>query len=283
MISYIILHYKNMDETLECLECLKKIIAIDSHIIIVDNNTLSKNDEIKLKEYTSDILKLNKNFGFAKANNKGIQYAKEKYNSKYYVIINNDVLIKQKSFESNIVKNFQKYSFDMLGPKINSTTGESVNPFPAYKDEDEIKKEIRKCKKLRFIYNSVILSSLLRIYIRLKKIFKKPVLIKNGINLEKNVPLHGCAIIFSDKYVNKYKYPFYNETFLYHEEEFLYQKILKDNLISIYDPKIEVFHKEGASLDNLYNNNRKKLLFQVNERIKSLELLIKYIEVNYEK
>lgn len=283
MFSYIILHYKNIDETVECLECLKKIISKKSHIIVVDNNTLNKDEETKLKKYTKDILKLNENYGFAKANNQGIEYARGKYNSKYYVVINNDVFIKQKSFEESIIKNFEKYSFDMLGPKIDSPSGESVNPFPAFKTSSEIKKEINKCKKLIRIYNNAFFSYVLKIYIQTKHLIKKTVLNKNGKKLEKNVPLHGCAIIFSDKYLNKYPYAFYNETFLYHEEEFLYQRVLNENILSIYDPKIKVFHKEGSSLNNLYVNNRKKQLFQTKERLKSLELLQKFIEVNYDK
>ena len=173
MFSYIILHYKNIDETLECLESLRKNVSKESHIIVVDNNTLNKEAEKKIKEYTNDILKLDKNYGFAKANNKGIEYAKKKYNSNYYVVLNNDVLIYQKSFESNIIKDFEKYSFDMLGTKIDSPSGESVNPFPAYKDIYEVNREIEKCKKLIMIYNNVFLSYLL------KNIFKSNILLKN--------------------------------------------------------------------------------------------------------
>lgn len=283
MFSYIILHYKNIDETMECLKCLKQVVSKKSHIIVVDNNSLKSEEEREIKKYTKDILKLDENYGFAKANNKGINYAKEKYNSKYYVVINNDVLIKQKSFEVNIENAFEKYSFDILGPKIDSPSGESVNPFPAFKNLLEIKKEIKRCKKLILIYDNKILSYLLKNYIRIKYFIKKPVLLENGNKLEKNIPLHGCALIFSEKYLNKYKDAFYNDTFLYHEEEFLFQRVINEDLISIYDPKIKVFHKEGSSLNNIYANNRKKLLFQTKERLKSLELLQKFIEVNYEK
>ena len=90
-----------------------------------------------------------------------------------------------------------------------------------------------------------------------------------------NVALHGCALIFSKKYVDKYKYPFYNETFLYHEEEFLYDRIVNDKLISVYNPNIKVYHEEGSSLKNNLKNERKSKLFREKERIKSLKLLLK--------
>ena len=109
--------------------------------------------------------------------------------------------------------------------------------------------------------------------LKIKHIIKKPIPPKNGKVIKRNVALHGCAIIMSYKYVKKYDYPFYNDTFLFHEEEFLYQRILKDNLVSIYDPHIKVFHKEGSSLEG--NGKREKLVFITKERIKSLTLLEK--------
>ena len=92
-----------------------------------------------------------------------------------------------------------------------------------------------------------------------------------------NVPLHGCCIIFSKKYVNKYTDVFYNETFLFYEEEFLYQRILKDNLISVYDNKLEIFHKEGASVKKVGQNIRKSRLFREEKKLESLILLKNYI------
>ena len=98
---------------------------------------------------------------------------------------------------------------------------------------------------------------------------------KNGDDILQNVPIHGCAIIFSKKYVEKYDYPFYNETFLFHEEEFLYQRVQKDHLISIYNPELEVYHKEGSSVKKSMKSERKSKLFKERERKKSLELLLK--------
>ena len=78
MFSFIILHYKNIEETIECLTYLQKLDLKDAHIIIVDNNTLSISEEKLIKRFAKDILKLDQNYGFAKANNKGIEYAKKK-------------------------------------------------------------------------------------------------------------------------------------------------------------------------------------------------------------
>lgn len=277
MFSFIILHYKNISETTECLKRLKKIINNnEASIVVVDNNTLNAEEVLKIKKYTNDILILDKNYGFAKGNNKGIEYARTKYNPNFYCVINNDVFIEQKDFIDKVKKIYEKYKFDMLGPKIDSPTGESVNPFPVFKDKKTIESEIKKCRKLIRIYNSSVLTSLLNLYMKIKRIFKRNIVKpKNGDKTLQNVALHGCAIIFSKKYIEKYNEGFYNETFLFHEEEFLYQRILKDNLISIYEPTLHVFHKEGSSTKNNYKKIRKSKLFREKERLKSLLLLSK--------
>lgn len=273
MIAFIILHYKNIKDTLECIESiLKQETDKKVKIIVVDNNTLNEKDEQKLKKYNIDLIKLEKNKGFAKANNIGCKFAIKNYKPDYLIVSNNDIIIRQKGF---IEKIYNEEKFDILGPMILTKHGQSVNPFPVYKNIDEVEKQIKKAKKLIKIYQSIILRNMLKIYIKVKKIFKGEKLVTNGLKREYNVALHGCFLIFSKRYYKKYKDIFFNETFLYHEEEFIYQRIVKDKLISIYDPKLKVFHKEGASLNSTIKEEYPKLIFKNKEILKSLELLEK--------
>ena len=277
MFSFIILHYKNIEETINCLNCLKKFSSRNCNFIVVDNGTLSDSEEHKIKEFTEDVIKLQENKGFAKANNIGVRYAKEKYNSSFYIVLNSDVIIEQTDFIDIIADDYKKYKFDLLGPKIYSPTNESINPFPILKDISNVNAEIKRTKKLIKIYKSAILTFLLDNYLNLKKKIIKPTILNNENKNLVNVPLHGCCIIFSKKYVNKYTDVFYNETFLFYEEEFLYQRILKDNLISVYDNKLEIFHKEGASVKKVGQNIRKSRLFREEKKLESLILLKNYI------
>ncbi|MBE6149982.1 MAG: glycosyltransferase family 2 protein [Firmicutes bacterium] len=276
MISFIILHYKNIKDTIECIESIKKING-KYNIIVVDNNSTDKKEEKLIKKYCDDFIKLDENLGFAKANNIGCKYAIDKYKPDYLVVSNNDIVIEDEDFINKINKEYKKSKFDILGPKINTDNGQSVNPFPVYKTKEEVIKQINKTKKLIKIYNNILLRNIFNIYMNIKYKFKEKKLVYNGNNRECNVALHGCFIVFSKKYFERYEHVFYNETFLYHEEEFLYQRIIKDKLISIYEPSLEVFHKEGASLDFNYKNNYKKLIFKNNEIIRSLELLLNEI------
>lgn len=278
MITFIILHYKNIKDTIECIESINKLNYKDKKIIVINNDS-SDCDISLIKKYTKDVIVSKKNLGFANGNNLGCAYAIKKYNPEFLVVINNDTIITQKNFITKIFNCYKKYNFDILGPKIITNGGESVNPFPVYKTIDEVNKNINKNKKLITIYSNIVLRNLLKVYFKIKGIFIKKRHCTNGTSVEKAVALHGCALIFSKKYYQKYKDVFYPGTFLYHEEEFLEYRRKKDNLITIYDPKIEIFHKEGASLNNKFNDKEyNKLIFKCKEVIKSLELLKKIMK-----
>lgn len=279
MIGFVILHYKNINDTIECIDSILKLKTNQKvSIVVVDNNTLENNDEHTLLKYNVDLIKLDDNLGFAKANNIGCNFLIEKYLPDFLCVINNDTVINQSDFIEKIYMCYEKYDFDIMGPKIITDNGESVNPFPVYKNLYEINKAINKSKKLIYIYKSAFLTWLLNFYIKVKQIFVPPIHMVNGITIEKNVGLHGCALVFSKKYYKKYNDVFYNNTFLYHEEEFLYQRVINDNLVSIYDPSLEIFHKEGASLNKCFGDReREKLVFKNREIVKSLNLLKQFI------
>ncbi len=270
MIVFVILHYNNIRDTIECIESLKKF---NSKIVVVSNSNDIEN--LQKIENKVDKLIINKeNLGYAKANNVGCKYAIKKYNPDFICVLNNDIIIEQKDFVSKINKLYKKYSFDILGPKILPEETESVNPFNAYKSLEEIEERIKYTKRLIKIYNSMLLRNMLKVYIRIKKIFKKNrVIRKNAEKDTTEVALHGCALIFSKKYYNRYSDVFYNNTFLFHEEEFLYYRCHHDGLISLYSPAIELIHKEGMSLNKEYKNEYKKLIFKNKEILKSLLLL----------
>ena len=276
MVAFVILHYYNLDDTIHSIESIKKIKG-SKKIIVVDNHSLKAGAATMLQQQVDDLILLKENLGFAKANNKGIQLAKSKYDPKYIVVLNNDVLITQNDFITRIKENDKKYHFDMLGGKI-ITEGDSCNPFPAYENEERVLKEIEYLKKLIAIYKSAFLTCLLKVYLTLKHKLKQPIKPTNGKRLQKNVALHGCCLVFSKKYLEKYEDAFYDGTFLFHEEDFLYVRIKRDHLKTIYDPKMEVYHKESVSLKKLYKDERLKNLFKVEERLKSLELLINYMK-----
>ena len=283
MISFVILNYKSIKDTIECIDSINKLDSkLNKSIIVVDNCSMTNEEKEIIKKYSNDVLFLEENYGFAKGNNIGSRYAVDKYKPDFLCVINSDTVIEQKDFINKIYDLYDKYRFDILGPKILPEYTESNNPFKVYKTLEEVTDRINYTKKLISIYKNVVLRNLLKLYINTKRIFKKQIKFKAIEEDVLGVPLHGCAMIFSKKYYEKYNDVFYNETFLFHEEEFLYYRITNDNLISLYSPSINLIHKEGQSLDKEFTNNYKKLIFRNEEILKSLELLRKVIS-NKEK
>lgn len=277
MIAFVILHYQNVKDTIACIESIMALKTTkQKEIIVVDNHTLNNQDLQMMQEYPIHLIPLDENLGFAKANNIGCRYAIEHFSPDFLVVSNNDIVIEDSELITKIYEIENEMHFDLLGPKIKTNGGQSVNPFPVYQTLEEVRKQIKKTKKLIRIYQSRILRNLLKYYLKLKSILKIEHLVENGTQIETQVALHGCFIIFAKNYYERYEDVFYNETFLYHEEEFLYQRVLHDHLISVYCPNLEVFHKEGASLNYRYQNNEyPKLIFKNKEILKSLTLLEK--------
>ena len=113
---------------------------------------------------------------------------------------------------------------------------------------------------------------------KIKNIFIKRPCLENGEKLMVDVPLHGCALIFSKKYCEKYETVFYADTFLFHEEEFLNERRKQDNLVFVYNPELTIFHKEGTSVSTDYKDEAKKQNFRNKEIIKSLEKLLEFMK-----
>lgn len=281
MISFIILNYKSFKDTLECIDSINKIKTNkDISIIVVDNNTLELNEKKELEKFTKDIILLKENVGFAKGNNAGCKYAIEKYNPDFLCVINSDTIIEQDNFVDIIYNLYEKYKFDIMGPKILPEETDSCNPFPAYESLEEVTEKIEYTKKLIKIYKSKLLRNLLKMYISFKNLFREKIKNTNGIEDTTGVALHGCALVFSRKYYEKYESVFYPNTFLFHEEEFLYLRSKQDNLITLYSPSLEIIHKEGMSLSKKFNGKKyDALIFRNQEILKSLYLLKEEMEV----
>lgn len=271
---FVILHYKNVKDTLECISSIKKIRKNNYKILVVDNNSGNESDIKRIKKVVDDVIVSKTNLGFANGNNLGIDFAKKKYHPDFLIVINNDTLIIDSSIIDKIKSTYNLYHFDALGFKILTNGGDSVNPFPVYDTLEKVNNAISKSEMLLNIYHSKCKRFLLKYFLKFKHLILKPKHLKNSELFLEDVALHGCAIVFSKQYYEKYNDCFYKGTFLYHEEEFLDYRRRTDHLKFVYDPNIRIFHKEGSSLN--YNYNKKiydKLIFREEQVLQSLYLL----------
>ena len=105
MICYLILHYKNIDETEKCINSILNITQ-DGSIVVVDNGSGNHTGEMLQKKYQDNprikVLLLRKNVGFSKGNNYGYEWIKHNLDVKFIVVTNNDVVFNQSDFETRI-------------------------------------------------------------------------------------------------------------------------------------------------------------------------------------
>ncbi|MDX1607810.1 MAG: glycosyltransferase family 2 protein [Candidatus Spechtbacterales bacterium] len=94
----IFLNWNNSEETLECLESLKRLTYGNFKVVIIDNNSTDdsllylKNFKKEQTIYDIDIIENERNAGFAEGNNIGMRYALEQ-GADYVLFLNNDMKV----------------------------------------------------------------------------------------------------------------------------------------------------------------------------------------------
>jgi len=94
-VSIIILNWNGREDTIECLESLKKITYPNYEVIVVDNGSKG-NDAQVLKERFGDYIHLiqnDKNYGFARGANIGMKYVLNNSAADYVLLLNNDTVV----------------------------------------------------------------------------------------------------------------------------------------------------------------------------------------------
>ena len=87
--------------------------------------------------------------------------------------------------------------------------------------------------------------------------------------------------MFSEKYTERFD-GLDDRTFLFREEAILYKHMLENNMVTVYQPEITVFHEEDAATDQFRKTEKQKALFELDNHIKSLNILLD-VYSEYEK
>ena len=264
--------------TLESIDNLLKIIDQESHIIIVDNKSPNGTGE-KIQRMYNDtnnisVILSSENYGFARGNNIGYKFAKERYNPDFIVAMNNDVIINQKNFEQSILFAYQKKSCDIIAPNIINKENFHQNP-------------LRKEKLGTFVVTRRILFYILVYFSLTTGIFRNKLLffyrsrVKSDPNANRfeetildNIVPHGSCIIFCRKYIESVDFAFLPLTFLYCEEDILYEFVNRHGFKIVYEPNISVLHIEDITTNSLYEKQIDRDKFAIKNRIKSLMVLL---------
>lgn len=109
-VSIIILNWNGLENTVKCLESLKKISYSNYEVIIVDNGSKEREGELLEKKYGTYIrvIKSSQNLGFAEGNNAAIREVVRAGTSDYILTLNNDIIV-EPDFLTELVKTSQKH------------------------------------------------------------------------------------------------------------------------------------------------------------------------------
>lgn len=241
----------NYNSYIETLDISKKIVANFNiawkDIVIVDNYSLDDSREYFIENirlgYT--YLETSKNGGYAYGNNVGLRYAR-KNGYKYAWIVNNDIIIDDKNYLNKILNVFIKNSVvATVNPDIYSPGGYLYN-------RDSIRPTF-------YDYTFGMLSY--------KKRGRK---INNFDGYAYVYRPQGCCMIVDLNKLDEIDY-FDENTFLYHEESILAEKLLKKGYRCCVCTNVNVIHnhskivKDNINKINIIRINNKSFAYYLRE------------------
>ena len=279
-VGFVILNYKIYDDTISCVESIRRVIDTDDYyIVIVENGSGNDSFQVLTQRYNKDekihVIDTGANLGFSKGNNVGIRYLKEHYDPHFVVALNSDIIMFQKNFLKLLDDIFAKEQFAVLGPMIvNGKLNVMSNPMRIKRlSVEQAKHEIKYCQKMLKL-NKL---HLIKLYEFFRSLKKRNLQVKQRLYIEQkqDITLHGCFYVFSKLFFQEYS-GFDELTFLYLEEDILQYHLEQAKLKSLYSPEIVVYHNEGASTGYKRNTSEKNRFIYCN-RIEALQTYLELI------
>ncbi|MGL4861777.1 MAG: glycosyltransferase family 2 protein [Cetobacterium sp.] len=254
-----IVNFNNSNEVLDYIDEVKnQKINEKIKIMITDNSTIFQ-EKIKLKEKIKEIreiditiLETKENLGYLNGLFLGVKkfHNKYKYCPEWIVFSNTDIKFKNLEFFQKLLST--KYNKDIycIAPSVYSTkTNSYQNPHYIERISE------KKLQKLIFISSC---SFLFGIYSKLAD-FKAKISKKEKRKSQNVYAAHGCFFVLSNKYFENDKNPHYG-AFLYSEEAYIAETILKKNGVIFYDESLQIIHKENSTTSLLGNFKRAKYI-----------------------
>lgn len=280
MIAVVILHYQNAKVTRECIKFLMELDYDENfYVIVVDNASPNGTGVVLKNEYANNdnikFILLDKNEGFAAGNNIGYKYAKETIGADTILIINSDLFIKDKHFLHKLDHEIKSNPNDsIIAVDIVSKYGGHQNPFRYHATSTKKQKQIIARKRVgQILYSVPILNTYL--------ISRKPETstaknVKKDNKERLDIIPHGACVIYTPRWVETEEKAFLPGTFLFVEEEILYDYCADKNKIIHYIPHLEVYHMEDASQESVSETAVAKKKSQLRFEIESRKILLKY-------
>ncbi|MFT9098870.1 glycosyltransferase, partial [Liquorilactobacillus sp.] len=128
----ILLNYLNYEDTIECLNSLKAQTVKNISIVIVDNGSNNSSvRKIKKEIGNSDnifLIQSDKNLGFARGNNLGINFLKNKLYIDNILLCNNDLVFSDSTFLDKLQRQSIAADVGAVGTSIIGKLFKNQNP-----------------------------------------------------------------------------------------------------------------------------------------------------------
>lgn len=215
----ILLNFNNWQDTLDCIDSLKKSDVEDQNILVVENCSSDESFERLSNEFPCvKILKMQKNLGFTGGNNIGIKYALEN-GFEYAIVLNNDTIIESKESLKILIQEMDN------NPDVTLSTGR-IFYYP--------KKDI-----IWYDGGKLIKSRAMAIHINYRK--DKNQIKLNNENREIDF-ISGCYMCIRLKDIPKLGY-MDEKIFIYLDDVEYSARAVRNNLKLRYIPQAVIYHK----------------------------------------
>ncbi len=249
--SFVVLQYNHPELTRRCIQSINKLpIPGGKSIVIVDNGSTDGAGDIIEKEFEGSagiqILRIEKNLGFARGNNEGYKLARRIREPDFLCLVNSDIVFPSPDFAVAVAKEYSKSRFSVLGPDLQPPGRLKLHQNPMrlrFRTIQEAGLILRRLEEeLALLKSGCFVPPPPR-----RPAPGRPV---NSIRRQGAIVLHGAAYILSRAFLDDVSVPFDDRTFMYGEEEiFCLRSYLRGHRL-VYTPRIRLLHDgEGSSAD----------------------------------
>lgn len=235
IVSFVVLNWNGLEDTLACLESIKKQTYKNFEIIVVDNGSSAGEKSALEKQKDITFVSLPKNTGFTGGQNEALKHVK----GDYVALINNDAVI-AKDWCAVALKSF-------TNPKTAVVGGRAYHW-----------NETQRVYSLNNNYSTYQVMNLLTAHAKTLQIGNTP----GSVN-----SISGSAVMIKKSVTDKVGY-FYGPYFAYYEESDLFARMKRAGYKVVYNPKLSTWHKVAQSTKSnpafyLYFMHRNRFIFAV--------------------
>lgn len=234
MLGIVILNYNTWDESIQCIESMRKNISLSNRIYLVDNLSPKKPSEEILgliSKYDVELIYNTVNSGYAAGNNVGLKKAYED-GCDAFLISNSDVLINDDSIDLMNQFALEHTGVGVVGPIIYDVNG--------------VRQPIHMLSKLTAsgkIKNMLLSTPLKPLFRKFQKGF---VTYEKPTEPLKVFGVSGCCFLITKKCYESV-FPFDENTFLYEEEYILGCRLEEKDIEAYILPGAQIVHAEAVS------------------------------------